>query len=201
MLRFHPPTQSFSLTVQQAQWLDIASQGPTVAKARAQLRQAQNKLEGKQSEAWPQVYVRSYKPMNSVPSSQDTSLTTFVGLSYTPGAGLATLAEAKALNTRISSAESSIELALLEMQQTLQSDREEYVNARLRIGALDKAVNGADQVLASYKRQFEAGKKTWLDLLNAVRELAQNQYSLADAQSTMLGAMYRLQLRMGLPPQ
>ena len=87
------------------------------------------------------------------------------------------------------------------MQQALQSDNEEYVNARLRIAALEKSVEGSDLVLASYKRQFEAGKKTWLDLLNAARELAQNQYSLADAQASMLGAMHRLQLRMGEAPQ
>jgi adhesin transport system outer membrane protein len=193
-------TQGFTQVVQSTDWWDIASQGPTVAKARAQLRQAKNKLEGKQSEAWPQVYVRSYKPMNTIPTSQDTSLTTFVGLSYVPGAGLSTLAEAKALNTRIEGAQLSIESALLEMQQTLQSDQEEYLNARLRITALERAVEGSSQVLESYKRQFEAGKKTWLDLLNAVRELAQNEYSQADAQATMVGAMHRLQLRMGISP-
>lgn len=194
-------TLPFFHTVEASDWLHIASQAPSVAKARSQLKQAQSRLDAKQSEAWPQVYVRSYKPMNTVPTSQDTSLTTFMGLSYTPGAGLSTLAEAKALSTRISGAQLSIETALLETQQTLQSDREEYVNARLRIVALERAVDGATQVLDSYKRQFEAGKKTWLDLLNAVRELAQNQYSLTDAQASMVGAMYRLQLRMGLTMQ
>jgi adhesin transport system outer membrane protein len=190
-------TLSFTSTVNATDWLYIASEGPLVAKARAQLRQAKNKLEGKKSEAWPQLYVRTYKPLSTIPSSTDTAMTAFVGLSYTPGAGLSTFAEAQALGTRLSGAQLSVESALLEMQQTLQSDREEYINSRLRIAALEKAVQGSELVLASYKRQFEAGKKTWLDLLNAVRELAQNQYSLADAQSTMLGAMARLQLRMG----
>jgi adhesin transport system outer membrane protein len=194
-------TQAFFQTVQDTDWLIIASESPAVAKARAQLKQAQNRLDAKQSEAWPQVYLRSYKPMNNIPTSHDTSLTTFLGLSYTPGAGLSTLAEAKALSTRISGAQLAIESAMLETQQTLQSDREEYVNARLRIKALERAVDGSAQVLDSYKRQFEAGKKTWLDLLNAVRELAQNQYNQADAQASMVGAMHRLQLRMGLTLQ
>ena len=160
-------TLPFFHTVEASDWLHISSQAPSVAKARSQLKQAQSRLDAKQSEAWPQVYVRSYKPMNTLPTSQDTSLTTFMGLSYTPGAGLSTLAEAKALSTRISGAQLSIETALLETQQTLQSDREEYVNARLRIVALERAVDGATQVLDSYKRQFEAGKKTWLSLLDA----------------------------------
>jgi adhesin transport system outer membrane protein len=52
-------------------------------------------------------------------------------------------------------------------------------------------------VLVSYQRQFQASKKTWQDLLNAVRELAQNQYALADARASLQGAMYRLQIRTG----
>lgn len=194
-------TLEFTRVVKNTDWLVVAMEGPLVAKARAQLRQTQQRFNSKKSEAWPQVYARAYKPMNTIPSSHDTSPTAFIGLSYTPGAGLSTLAEARAMGTRISGAQMSVESALLEMQQTLQSDNEEYVNARLRIAALEKSVESSDLVLTSYKRQFEAGKKTWLDLLNAVRELAQNQYGLADAQATMLGAMHRLQLRMGEQPQ
>jgi outer membrane protein, adhesin transport system len=193
-------TLKFTNLVNNTDWLFIASEGPLVARARAQLKQAEQRLQGKKTEALPQIYVRTYKPLSTIPSSQDTSVTAFLGLSYTPGAGLSTLAEANALGTRISGAKLSVESAMLEMQQTLQSDREEYVNARLRIASLEKAVAGSDLVLTSYKRQFEAGKKTWLDLLNAVRELAQNQYSQCDAQATMLGAMHRLQLRMGEQP-
>lgn len=52
-------------------------------------------------------------------------------------------------------------------------------------------------MLASYERQFQAGRKTWQDLLNAAREVAQNEFNLSDAQSAMQGAMYRLQVRLG----
>ena len=193
-------TATFAELMKATDWLYVASQSPLLAKARAQLRQAQMKLEGKKSEALPQVYVRAYKPLNTIPTSQDTSPTAFVGLSYAPGAGLSTYAEAQAMGTRVSGAQLAIESALLEVQQTLQSDREEFVNARLRISAIEKAVEGSELVMASYKRQFEAGKKTWLDLLNSVRELAQNQYNQADARGTLMGSMYRLQLRMGNLP-
>ena len=51
--------------------------------------------------------------------------------------------------------------------------------------------------LDSYSRQFTAGRKTWIDLLNAVRELAQNQYARADSQAALAAAVYRLQVRLG----
>jgi adhesin transport system outer membrane protein len=91
--------------------------------------------------------------------------------------------------------------AYRDLRQTLQSDQEELINTRKRIAALEKAVEGSDLVLASYQRQFQAGRKTWQDLLNAVRELAQNQYALVDARAAMLGAMHRLQVRLGQDPQ
>lgn len=194
-------SQAFLDEILKTDWLYIANLSPSVAKARALVRQAQSRLDSKQAEAKPQLYVRSYKPMSVTPVSTDTSLTTFIGLSYTPGAGLATIAEAQAMATRISSAEQTVESALLEMQQALQSDREEFVNARSRIQALEKSVEGSALVLDSYKRQFEAGRKSWLDLLNAVRELAQNQYAQADTQAQLVGAMQRLKLRMGLSPE
>ncbi len=190
-------TEPFVQVLEQTDWLAVSVDSPVVAKARAQFKQAMQRLEGKKAEAWPQVYARAYKPMNTSPTSHDTSATAFIGLSYTPGAGLSTWVEAQALSTRVSGAQASVETALLEMQQTMQADREEYVHARLRVAALEKAVEGSDLVLGSYKRQFEAGRKTWLDLLNAVRELAQNEYGLAEAKVSQLGAMLRLQLRMG----
>lgn len=194
-------TLYFADIVKSADWIKIATESPAVAKARAQMQIAKNRYEGKKAEIFPQVFLRAYKPLNTIPTSNDTSTTTFVGLSYSTGTGFSTLAEAQALSTRISSAESSVESALLEMRQTLQSDREEFISSRIRAAALENAVNGSELVLISYKRQFVAGKKSWLDLLNAVRELAQNQYAYVDAQSSMMGAMNRLQLRMGLPLQ
>ena len=79
----------------------------------------------------------------------------------------------------------------------MQNEQEEFINARSRLVSLEKSVAGSDKVLESYQRQFQAGRKSWLDLLNAVRELAQNQYALADARASMVAAMNRLQIRAG----
>jgi len=136
-----------------------------------------------------------------LPGNPDTSLTAFVGLRYTPGAGFANIVEAQAINTRILSTEQSVEAVLRETLQSMQNDREEFTNARVRLASLDQSVKGSDKVLESYQRQFQAGRKSWLDLLNAVRELAQNQYALADAKASMAAAMLRLQIRMGQDPQ
>jgi adhesin transport system outer membrane protein len=190
-------TQVFNRQLADIDWLSVAREHPSVAKARVEVLQLRSRLDAKQAEAYAQLFVRVYKPVGTTPASIDTSTTTFVGLRYTPGAGFSNFVEAQAIGTRIASSEQSVEAVVRETQQTLQNDREEFVNARLRIAALEKSVTSSAVVLESYQRQFQAGRKQWQDLLNQVRELAQNQYALADAQALMVGAMYRLQVRMG----
>lgn len=190
-------TQFFNEKLKGKDWRVVANGHPVTTKARIEAVQIQKRFDAKKAEAFPQIFVRVYKPIGEIATSSDTSTTTFLGLRYAPGAGLSTYAEAKALGTRINSAEQSVEAAIREIQQTLHSDYEEFLNARIRLGSLEKSVASSVLVLESYQRQFQAGRKQWQDLLNQVRELAQNQYALADAQAAMVGAMYRLRVRMG----
>jgi outer membrane protein, adhesin transport system len=192
--------EAFLQTVLQTDWQLVASQHASVAKARHDRLLVVNQLTTKQAEHWPQVYVRWDKPLDPAPS-QTSRPSAFAGLRYTPGAGFATAVESGAIATRIQSQDQSVEAALREVQQTLQNDREEFVNARSRMQALERAVAGSKQVLESYLRQFQAGRKSWQDLLNSARDLAQNQYALADARASMVGAMHRLQLRMDQTPE
>ena len=194
-------TQGLAQKMSQVDWYRVAAEHPSVMRSQFEAKLAQSRLKVKQSEAWPQIYVRAFQPLGTLPTSSETGMTTFIGMRYTPGAGLSNIIEAQALQTRISSAELMVMTAHRDIQQTLLSDQEELANTRKRIAALEKSVKGSDLVLASYQRQFQAGRKTWQDLLNAVRELAQNQYALVDAQAAMMGAMYRLQVRMGQDPQ
>jgi adhesin transport system outer membrane protein len=194
-------TQAFAREQEQTDLLQVAMEHPVVAKARMEVQQLHRRLDAKQAEAYPQVFVRIYKPIGVIPTSNDTSTTTFLGMRYTPGPGFANIIEAQAIGTRIAGAEQAVEAAMREMQQTLQNDREEFGNARMRIAALEKSVASSALVLESYQRQFQAGRKQWQDLLNQVRELAQNQYALADAQASLVGSMVRLQIRMGQDPK
>jgi adhesin transport system outer membrane protein len=178
-------------------WFEVASRHPDVHKARQDALVAQQRIDAKQAEQWPQLYMRLDQPVGS----SNNDLTGFVGLRYTPGAGLATGIEAQALATRAASLEQSIDTAMRSVLEALYADRDEFTTSRTRMQALAKSVQGSRSVLESYGRQFTAGRKTWQDLMNAVRELAQNQYNLVDAHASMVSAMYRLQIRTGQSPQ
>lgn len=190
-------TQIVSTQFADTDWNKLAIDHPSSSKARLEVLQVRHRLEAKQAESFPQVFARLYKPIGTITTSTDTSTTGFLGMRYSPGPGFANFEEAKAISTRITSSEQAVETTIREVHQTFRSDYEEFSSARLRIATLEKSVVSSAMVLESFQRQFQAGRKQWLDLLNQVRDLAQNQYSLADAQASMLGAMYRLQIRSG----
>jgi adhesin transport system outer membrane protein len=191
------PTAAFDESLYAADWAAVMNQHPSIGKARAEAAQSQTRLDQKKAEAWPQLYARVTKPLSTPDARFTSGPTAFLGLRYSSSAGFGNQLQAQALATRVASAEELVNGAATDLRQNLQVDLDEYVNAKLRIASLEKSVKGADLVLESYLRQFQGGKKTWQDLLNAVRELAQNEYTLADARASMQGAYYRLQIRTG----
>jgi adhesin transport system outer membrane protein len=195
-----PQTKTFLDTLQQVDWVDLATRAPAVQIARRDVFSTHNKLRSKEAERWPQLYVRVDMPLGNNYFNASNSTVTFAGLSYTPGAGFANVVEAEALAKRIAKSEQGVEVAMKDIQETLQNDREECLNAYAQISALEKSVSGSDMVLASFERQFQANRKTWLDLLNQVRELAQNEYALGDAKASLVGSRLRLEINMDLNP-
>ncbi len=193
-------TDAFARLLESTDWAEVARQHTTVHKALQEREVLEQRLATKQAELKPQLYFRVTKPLDTTTTVTSTDPSYFVGLRYTPAAGLAGHVEAQALATRLQGQALNVEAAQRDMLQTLLNDREEFFNARLRIQGLDKSVTGSEVVLESYLRQFQAGRKSWLDLLNTARELAQNEYAQAEARVAMVAAMHRLQLRMGQRP-
>jgi len=94
-----------------------------------------------------------------------------------------------------------VESTQREVREAFENDREEVSSTLQKVAALERAVAGSSAVRESYERQFQGGKKSWLDLLNAVREMTQNEYALADAKTGLMGAIYKYQVRAGMPIQ
>jgi adhesin transport system outer membrane protein len=58
-------------------------------------------------------------------------------------------------------------------------------------------VAATEDVVASYLRQYQIGKKNWLDVLNALRESAQATYSAVDVALNTQSLQLRLMLLTG----
>ena len=113
------------------------------------------------------------------------------------GAGLSALSGLDAALARQDAAQQQREAAVRDLRERLSVDCNEWQFAQERLDNARRASAVASEVHASYTRQYTAGKKGWLDVLNAVRESTQSDMAAANASAQASAAALRLQVLGG----
>ncbi|NTV09406.1 MAG: TolC family protein, partial [Zoogloea sp.] len=114
-----------------------------------------------------------------------------------PGAGLSAGSGVDAAVARRDSVRMSYAAAERDLQERVTQDWNEWSAARLRLESAAQSQVMAAEVSESYARQYVAGRKSWLDVLNSVREATQAAFSVEDARSQALAAGMRLRAQCG----
>lgn len=115
-------------------------------------------------------------------------------VSYAPGGGFSSAVTASAAIHRARSASIHVETVRRELSDKLNQEYNEYEFSLLRRASLQQSASLAGDISASYDRQYLVGRKSWLDLMNSVRERAQTRLQLADAEGSVLGSSRRLMI-------
>ncbi|OHX14538.1 hypothetical protein BI347_14250 [Chromobacterium sphagni] len=119
----------------------------------------------------------------------------FLQVSAQPGAGLSGLSGVKTSEAHYQAVKDARRSAELELRQMLDTDFSDYDSALARIQSYEQLQRSSREVADSYARQFVAGRKSWLDVLNAVRESVAADLSIIDAKTQRSQAWWRLRLR------
>ena len=121
----------------------------------------------------------------------------YMGLQFQSGAGLSALAGIQSAVSRQEAAEQEmkvLELSLRSQVLTLHNDIENLQTQLPPAQALEAATV---ELMASVLRQYQIGKKNWLDVLNAQRERTQAGFNLADVRFSLLQSQLRLLILTG----
>ena len=166
---------------------------PTVAKAQAQARVQEAVIGERRADLMPEVYARIERQYGnySFPNGA-TENRLFIGLSSRFGAGLSSLSNIEAARTQHAAALTEIEVQSRTVSEQVLSDYALAVSIVSRLASIQASLKAAADVSTSYDRQFLAGRKSWLDVMNAARELAQTENQLAELQSTQVVVTWRL---------
>ena len=121
----------------------------------------------------------------------------YASIDFSPGAGLSSLANIRVAEIRSVGAKYSIEATRRDLTAKVLGDDEDCRTAAMRYQLLKQNVQTSREVLDSYNRLFVAGKRSWLDVLNAARELTQGEIAMADMLALYRASMYRLKLDIG----
>lgn len=188
------PTSSQSALASQSLGQSIAmalDNHPAIQKSRAAVNTIRADAEIAQSRIYPEVYVRAEVTDGNV-TGHDKQI--YVGLTSNFGAGLSTMASVASAQARLEAQEQDIEVKRRDITDQVSTDWQTIESQTQRLTFLIQAHESAEQFMQASERQFDAGRRTWQELMNTAREKAQSLVQIADAQSLRWLAQQRLDL-------
>ena len=161
---------------------------PALKRLSMEIASAQKQIDVANSAILPQVVAR-FEHTNSADVTDNRVM---LVLQAQPGAGLSALSNVRSAESLKRVLEQSRDATLREIRQRLRADHASYRSSQVLLTTARNASEISRQVFESYMRQFVTGRKTWIDVLNATREMTQATLSFEDVKGQSLLSKLRL---------
>lgn len=189
-LKFEPE----NLALLETQALDHA---PVLRKLQAQQQAQKAEIRERKADLMPEIYLRVEHQRSQYDSAVMSSVgvnRAYFGLSSRFGAGLSNITQQESLNKRLESIEADTEAVKRNLSEQIQTDYEMWSSLKTRIPELELAMQATRKTAEAWDRQFLAGRKSWMEVMNTARELMQAELELVDAQASFVNAKWRLSI-------
>ena len=176
----------------------ILAQSATVRAREAAVTLAEADVERQRTSSRPTVSLQAARnEYSGMPNQRNNNTVNVVVTGTMEGLGLVSRGLQNAALERVESARQDLaEQRHSEDIQTRQLLDQRDANQTL-IAGYEQSVVELSGTLASFRRQYESGYKSWLDVLNAVRELTEQQQALVSVRSAWRVDCLRLAARTG----
>jgi adhesin transport system outer membrane protein len=148
------------------------------------------------SQIMPSVVAGYQFRFGTLPYGEDPGRA-YLGVQVQTGGGLSILANVRAAVSKKTAAVEAIEAHDRRLTQSVRSSWAESLALKEQVEPVRNLLTGSEEIVASYLRQFQVGRKNWLDVLNAQREKAQAGYSFSDLEYPLMLSNVRLLLLAG----
>lgn len=118
-----------------------------------------------------------------------------VALRAQTGNGLSRFAAVDGARERVNATDEAVVTAQRDLREALRLDFVNNATARERVVAALTAATSSRLVTESYQRQFIAGRRTWLDVMNSLQESSSTRLAVVDAEIAAMATAARIQLR------
>lgn len=191
-----PPVKHIRIkTLDEARVLAI-NFAPQIASQRNKASAAEARVGIERSSLLPQVYLRHEK--YSGDGMRNIANQTFIAVEYQFGSGVSSAYAWTAAINQQRGAEAAIQTSEKEVTSAITREWNQYHLSKNQLNIVKLQADNSVEVRESFLRQYTIGKRTWLEVLNAQREMTQTQFTLADTEANFYRAQYKLGLLTGL---
>jgi len=171
---------------------------PGVARMVAAARMQQLEIDERRADLSPEVYLRMERQYGNFSfRGAPPENRIFLGMSTRFGAGLSVVSAIDAALGRHEAALADIEATRITLGDQVYADHVRAESGGRRLIALNASLSSAVATAQAWDRQFLSGQKSWLDVMNSVREVAQVEVQIADVNAAQLLLTWRLALYAG----
>lgn len=168
---------------------------PTMQRIRLEADSAEASARVVKAQAYPQVQLQAQRQIGNATIPNQPSINYFgIVVTMAPGGGLSSISSGRAADQRYQSTLDQIDAASRELTTRITKDVIDLESARRREQDLQQTLKLNKDISASYDRLFLVGKRSWIDVMNALRERSQAEVQLADTQGQILATSRRLNI-------
>lgn len=168
-------------------------QSAALQKALSQVRVQEATVLERRADLLPEVYLRAERQYGNFNFANGAPVNRlFVGVNSRLGAGLSGLSNVAAARGQLEAALAEVQVQTRNLNEQVLADHAQFMATERRLSSVQASLRSAQSVSESFDRQFLAGRKTWLDVMNAARELAQTEALIADLLATQVVVSWRL---------
>lgn len=156
------------------------------------VRLAEKEVVRKQSDYMPTLYVQLSHDFSDRSFYADETRVSLLVEGGLDGLGIVTRRQEQASQSRLTAAKRDVQVAQFELQNQLNDLLAGRQTQRYVITSLQQAIEELNATLDSYQRQYQSGRKAWMDVLNIQRELTEQQLASVQAENSLIEYTLRL---------
>lgn len=174
-------------------WDHAREDHPAIKAALAGFDRQEAERRANRGKIFPELAIRHVKPFGD--EALQSSPVTELVLQYQTDSGFRALQGMRASSSRTEGARASFDNAKRETFAAIQQAAAERRATKLQLGYQQEAASAASDLIESFIRQFEVGRKTWVEVLNAQREAQDTRLQLVQLRRAFWVANHRLALQ------
>ena len=169
---------------------------PELQKAKAQALISRANVQDKESALKPDIYLRAERQYGNYFSGRDNNANSriFLGMTSKFGPGFSSMTQIKGAKYQDDASEFEILAQQKLIREQVLNDLTVLESIAQRVKAIEGALQASASVFESFERQFNSGRKTWLDLMTVVRDVVQNESQLAEIRGSEMQSSWRLHI-------
>jgi len=171
------------------------TQSPVALRLKSQMKIQAAELGEKRAAYRPEVYLRAEHQRGNYAyvNSQNVNRL-FIGMTASTGAGLSLQNQLASLLAKHDSAQHEIALTQRLLSETVQSDVLNLIARQSKAEELKLNLESLQAIQTAWLRQFDSGRKTWIEVMNAAQETMQSQLAIIENDTSLQLSYWRLQI-------